>query len=1322
MTAKLFTYYCLLIFAFLSPSAWSQPVQSLEKVELQLKWFHQFQFAGYYAAIEQGYYAEEGLDVQIKERDLKLSPVKQVTSGQANYGVGDTGILLDYAGGEKITALAAIFQHNPLVFFTLQDSDIISPYEFNGKRVMTDLVSANEAPLRALLSASHIADDGYTLVPQENNYQLLIDKEVDVISGYITDQPYYFREQKIPINIIKPQSYGIDFYGDILFTSQNEIRDHHERTNRFLKASLKGWQYAVTHPEELVQLIHNKYHSKLSLEHLRYEAAETIKLIAAKTVPIGHINYQRLKVISDNYTNTGFHRSLSNDELAALIHNNKAKLDLSDNEEVWLEGRSVIRVGVDREFAPYEWVDEEGNYLGMAADYMQLLEEKLGVHFEFIKDKPWNEVLEMAKQGQVDMLSFVVKTPERSEFSTFSKPYKSTSVVIIDNDQGGFIGNLNNLEGKKIAVEKGYFMEELLRNNYPKIELVTAVDTYQALHLVADGKADAYVGDAGSANYAIKKSGLLTLRFSGQTEYSSQHSIAINKSQPELASIIDKALATLTPDQVDTIYNRWLGLKIEQGIKAQTIIKYTSIVLFLFLLFAFWVHRLRLEIKQRQAVEKREQSHARILELLAKGEHLDTILNAIIVNLEQQSPDMMCSILLLDDDGEHLGNTIAPSLPAFYNAAINGVAIGHGVGSCGTAAFTKEPCIVSNIQLHPYWALFKDLTAEADLAACWSLPILSSNNDVLGTFAIYHRVVHIPSRTEIIEVEKVVSLASIAIERSLSDTELKIAATAFESQEGIMITDAHNSILRVNRAFTTITGYQASEVIGKNPRILSSGRQDRHFYTAMWDRINTTGSWKGQIWNKRKDGAVYPERLAVNAVRNDDGNIINYVATLTDITQSLAASEEIKNLAFYDSLTGLPNRRLLIDRLKQALVAAKRTGMHGAILFLDLDHFKTLNDTLGHDMGDVLLKQVSERITACIREVDTAARLGGDEFVVMLEDLATSSNAAAAKAEAIGEKIMTHLNQPYQLDGHSHHSTPSIGVSLFSDEDSSVDDLLKQADIAMYQSKTSGRNTLRFFNPIMQESINERVMLEKQLRIAIEEQQFQLYYQTQINSSGQTIGAEALIRWIHPEQGMISPITFIPLSEETGLILPIGEWVLDTACAQLKIWQQSEQTKHLTLSVNVSYQQFSQESFEQSVKTIIQHHNIDPTGLKLELSESLLADNIEHMISIMSNLGQLGIQFSLDDFGTGYSSLQYLKVLPLHQLKIDQSFVRDITIDDNDRAIVCTIIAMAKNLDLEVIAEGVETDEQKQFLLDNDCKIYQGYLFSKPVSIDNINL
>jgi diguanylate cyclase (GGDEF)-like protein len=395
-----------------------------------------------------------------------------------------------------------------------------------------------------------------------------------------------------------------------------------------------------------------------------------------------------------------------------------------------------------------------------------------------------------------------------------------------------------------------------------------------------------------------------------------------------------------------------------------------------------------------------------------------------------------------------------------------------------------------------------------------------------------------------------------------------------------------------------------------------------------------------------------------------------------------------------------------------------RSGKDGAILFLDLDHFKTLNDSLGHDVGDLLLQQVAERLTHAVREGDTVARLGGDEFVIMLEDLSESALEAAAQAEAIGEKVITALNQPYQLTSHEYHSTPSIGISLFNGHKQSQEELLKHADIAMYQAKKAGRNTLRFFDPKMQQAIHARVDLERELRKALDQKQFQLYYQVQVDISERPLGAEALIRWIHPERGLISPLHFIPLAEETGLILPIGLWVLETACAQLKQWEQDSITRDLTISINVSAKQFFQSDFVAQVQNAVQRYAIDPTKLKLELTESMLLDNVEDTIVTMNVLKRIGIRFSLDDFGTGYSSLQYLKSLPLAQLKIDQSFVRDIWTNNSDQEIVYTIIAMAQSLHLDVIAEGVETNEQLGLLLNNGCLHYQGYLFGKPVSIN----
>jgi len=437
-----------------------------------------------------------------------------------------------------------------------------------------------------------------------------------------------------------------------------------------------------------------------------------------------------------------------------------------------------------------------------------------------------------------------------------------------------------------------------------------------------------------------------------------------------------------------------------------------------------------------------------------------------------------------------------------------------------------------------------------------------------------------------------------------------------------------------------------------------------------------------------------------------------------DITERKKAEDEIRQLAFYDPLTGLPNRRLLLDRLQRALVASARHQHEGALLYIDLDNFKTLNDTLGHDIGDILLQQVAQRLVACVRDSDTVARLGGDEFVVMLEDLSENSLEAATQAEAVGNKIIASLNVSFQLASHEHHSTPSIGVTLFSDNQETVDELLKRADLSMYQAKAAGRNTLRFYNPDMQAVVSVRAALEADLREAVLKNWFVLYFQAQVDGSGCLTGCEALLRWPHPERGMISPAEFIPLAEDTGLILTLGRWVLETACKQLTAWSVQPAMAHLTIAVNVSARQFRHDDFVDQVLEVLERTGANPLRLKLELTESLLVDNVEGVIAKMTVLKASGVGFSLDDFGTGYSSLSYLKRLPLDQLKIDQGFVRDILADPNDAAIAKMVIALAESMGLSVIAEGVETEEQRDFLARQGCHAYQGYLFGRPVPLE----
>jgi diguanylate cyclase (GGDEF)-like protein/PAS domain S-box-containing protein len=571
------------------------------------------------------------------------------------------------------------------------------------------------------------------------------------------------------------------------------------------------------------------------------------------------------------------------------------------------------------------------------------------------------------------------------------------------------------------------------------------------------------------------------------------------------------------------------------------------------------------------------------------------------------------------------------------------------------------------------------------------------------------------------EEPRFVVLARDVTERKLLEAQQRIAASAFESHEGMFITDGKGVILRVNHAFSRITGYAAAEAVGKTPRLLSSGRHDAAFYAAMRTSLDDAGAWQGEIWNRRKNGEIYPEWLTITAVKDERQVVTHYVSTLTDITARKLAEDQIKHLAFYDPLTGLPNRRLLLDRLQHALASSKRYHRNGALLFIDLDHFKNLNDTQGHGQGDLMLRQVAERLNYCVREGDTVARLGSDEFVVMLQDLKDNRTEAGGQAEAVGEQIVSALGQSYPLDQFTHHCSASVGITLFNGSSFLVEDLLKRADLALHKAKDAGGNTLRFFDPEMQASLTARAQLEADLRQGLDLDQFLLYYQPQVDQEGRLTGVEALVRWQHPLRGMVSPADFIPLAEETRLILPLGQWVLETACHQLTVWSAVPHMAQLTISVNVSALQFLGEQFVEDVVATIARTGAPINRLKLELTESLLVNDVDDIIAKMLALKARGVGFSLDDFGTGYSSLSYLKRLPLDQLKIDQSFLYEALSNPKDAAIVRATIALGNSLGMMVIAEGVETQTQRDFLLGEGCHHFQGYYFGRPGPVADLD-
>lgn len=549
----------------------------------------------------------------------------------------------------------------------------------------------------------------------------------------------------------------------------------------------------------------------------------------------------------------------------------------------------------------------------------------------------------------------------------------------------------------------------------------------------------------------------------------------------------------------------------------------------------------------------------------------------------------------------------------------------------------------------------------------------------------------------------------------LMDLKNRIATATMESQEGVIITDTKNNILHVNQAFTRLTGFSAEEAIGKTPSILRSGHHDKAFYQGMWEKLITENHWEGEVWDRRKNGEIYPKFLTIKAVADSREQVTHYVGSFTDLSQNKEAEASIHRLAFYDPLTDLPNRRLFNDRLTLAIPAS--ASGHAAIIMIDLDNFKSINDTKGHGVGDQLLVKVAKRLKGCVRQNDTLARLGGDEFIIVLENLDANKTKAVAQAERLGEKILLAVSKPYHLIGHTLHSSASVGISMMSGISLTAEELLKQADSAMYQAKNAGRNSCRLFDSDMHASLELRMSLESELHHALLQNQFQLYYQSQVDNHHQIIGAEVLLRWNHPQYGMVSPAQFIPIAEDNKLILPIGEWVLHTACLQLQKWSKNPDTKGLILAVNVSACQFSQPDYVTKLCKILVQTGANPELLKLEITESLVMHNVHEIIEKMATLKLLGVRFSMDDFGTGYSSLSYLKKLPLSQLKIDQSFVRDIITDSNDAIIVQTIIGMAGNLGLNVIAEGVETEEQRACLERLGCLVYQGYLFSKPIPL-----
>ncbi|WHS61005.1 bifunctional diguanylate cyclase/phosphodiesterase [Pseudomonas sp. G2-4] len=1202
-------------------------------------------------------------------------------------------------------------------------------------------------------------------------------------------------------------------------------------------------------------------------------------------------------------------------------------LTLTEEELRWLKDHPDLRLGVDASWPPFEFRDDQGRYQGLAADYVDIIRERLAVRLSPIEPASWSAVLEQVAQGKIDLLPGIMSTPERQNYLAFTRPYLDFPIVILAHRGAAQPHNLKELYGLKIAVVENYAPHELLRNHHPDLNLVALPNVSSALQALATDEVDAVVGDLASSVWSLRQLKLEGLYVSGETPYRYQLAMAVPRDNKILVSILDKVLADMTPAEIGEIQQKWVGNVHDYRQLWSDLLLYGVPALILFIgILAVVIRinrRLSSEIARRVELEQELRSseyhyrglveslsaiawearvsdftysyvspHAEDLlgyplshwlipgfwrniihpadliraqtycdhEVLAGRDHCidyrvitadgrclwvrdivsliehghEPVMRGLMIDISEakrteealrlseqkfasvfrQCPDILVIARLLDgcllevnkafeeQIGLSAAEVVGRNATELNIWGIQGVGPGllqrlqagsirnlempfrRNNGQVFTGLISAEPfdldttpalvVVVRDIsqlketqqQLQTSEEKFaKAFHASPDglLLSRQSDGLLIEVNDGFSRITGFNSAlsvdrstldlgiwVNLNERKQMLDLLKrdgfvrdfschirrndgqirlcevssrplpignedcMLTIARDITERHLMQEKLQQAATVFESTaEGVLITDTQQHISAVNRAFTEITGYSETEALGHTPRLLASGLHDSAFYAAMWHQLTAEGHWQGEISNRRKNGELYPSWLTISAVRNRDQQITHFVAVFADISSLKHAQARLDYQAHHDPLTGLPNRTLFESRLLTALNSQQENGGQGAVLFLDLDRFKHINDSLGHPVGDLLLKGIAVRLREQLRDIDTVARLGGDEFIILLPGLQQPSDA-----EHIAQKLLNCFTAPFQAGEHEFFISASIGTSLYPQDGCDVATLVKNADAAMYRSKAKGRNRVESYTRDLTAQASERVALEHELRRAIERNELSLSFQPKISLAGnRLVGAEALIRWTHPTFGDVPPEHFIPLAEENGMILQIGDWVLERACRQLSEWNDTYHSLG-PLSVNLAGAQLRQPNLLGRIEQLLRENGLKPGLLQLEITENFIMSQAEEALTVLHQLKKLGVQLAIDDFGTGYSSLSYLKRLPLDILKIDQSFVRGLPDDPHDVAIVRAIIALGRSMQFTIIAEGVETLAQQQFLAEEGCEQIQGYIVSLPLCAD----
>ena len=946
--------------------------------------------------------------------------------------------------------------------------------------------------------------------------------------------------------------------------------------------------------------------------------------------------------------------------------------NLSSEEIAWLEKHPRLKLGIDRKFSPYEWIDESGRYTGMAADFIRLLEKRLEVSFVPVTDKAsWADVLTAAKLGEFDLMSCLVETTERHEYLDFSTPYLSSSAVIISEQAGGYIGALDALNGKRVAIHKGHFTNDLLRRDYPEITIVNTKTIQEALQMVAEGKAAAFVGDATAASFVMKQEGILNLSFSGHTDYKSEFRIGVAHKNPELLSIIQKSIGSITEAEHKELFDNWVGLEIPQGISLEKIFKFGAAISLLFAFFLYWVFRLR------RSEEAYKQSEQRFKDLV------DTT-DGIVWEADVET----FTFTYISDNAERLlGYPSKEWLEkGFWEAHI------HPDDSEQAVSYCRDETQCLNDHEFEY----RFITQAGDIV--WLKEIASVVAEAGKPRWLRGLLIDITDQ----------KLTGLLIQESESRFRELIESLPAIAVQGY---DEARRVIYWNDASEALYGFSSEEAKGLHLEDLIIPEEMRQAVIEahrLWV-VEGQSIPPAELELLCKDGSFVPV-FSSHVMLQSDGHSKEMYCIDVSLVEQKEANAELSRIAHYDALTELPNRRTFTDRLKQMMKRADREGQQVAVMMLDLDRFKEVNDTLGHDHGDLLLQEAALRLQSSVRSTDTVARLGGDEFLVILDDI---DNLAVV--ERVAQEILQQMSEPFLLNDHRSFVSASIGITLYPNDAKTLESLLKNADQAMYTAKDKGRNRYNYFTFEMEATAQRRRHMLDELRDAINLEQLELYYQPIIDfKSGSVVKAEALLRWNHPK-GQIPPMEFIPLAEETGLIVSIGNWVFAEVIRQASIWNEYYDTD-LQVSINTSPVQYKDDSccnpdwFGHLLSS-----GLVPENICIEITETLLMEMGKEVTDKLLQFRDQGIQVSLDDFGTGYSSLAYLKQFHIDYLKIDKSFVSNLKPDSHDFVLCEAIIVMAHTLGIQVIAEGVETEEQAQLLKLVGCDFGQGYLYSRPV-------